>query len=139
MGWSWSKLAREVGERIEETPGVRRLGYPGMRVYRGCSRTFADEWAWHRHVSAEEKGTSVSRKMRKEVEHKGRKRRKKRKRCVCVCEGGPKTETKTRRIGRRTGTSWASWLTLVVIFGWWITMAETKGFGNEETMCIMKS
>ena len=37
------------------------------------------------------------------------------------------------------GTSWASWLTLVVIFGWWITMAETKGFGNEETMCIMKS
>jgi hypothetical protein len=88
MGWSWSKLAREVGERIEETPGVRRLGYPGMRVYRGCSRTFADEWAWHRHVSAEEKGTSVSRKMRKEVEHKGRKRRKKRKRCVCVCVKG---------------------------------------------------
>jgi len=57
--------------------------------------------------------------------------------CVCVCEGGPKT--KTRRIGRRKGTSWTGWFTLVVIFGWWITMVETKGFGNEETMCIMKS
>ena len=57
--------------------------------------------------------------------------------CVCVCEGGPKT--KTRRIGRRTGTSWTGWITLVVIFGWWIAVAETKGFGNEETMCIMKS
>ena len=81
----------------------------------------------------------MSKKMRKEEENKGEKRRKKRKSCVCVCEGGPKTKTKTRRIGRRTGTSWTSWLTLVVIFGWWITMAETKGFGNEETMCIMKS
>ena len=29
---------------------------------RGCSRTFADEWAWYCHVSAEEKATSVSKK-----------------------------------------------------------------------------
>jgi len=92
-GWSWSQLARGVGERIEET--------------------------------------------RKEEESKGGKRRKTRRSCVCVCEGGPKT--KTKRIGRRTGTSWTGWITLVVIFGWWITVAETKGFGNEETMCIMKS
>jgi len=84
----------------------------------------------------------VSKRTRKEEENKA-KRRKERRSCVCVCEGGPKTktktETKTRRIGRRTGTSWTGWITLVVIFGWWITVAETKGFGNEETMCIMKS
>jgi len=126
-----------VGERIEETPGARGLGYPGMWKCRGCSRTFADEWAWYRHVSAEEKATLVSKRTRKEEENKGEKRRKKSGSCVCVCEGGPKT--KTRRIGRRTGTSWTGWITLVVIFGWWITVAETKGFGNEETMCIMKS
>jgi len=76
----------------------------------------------------DEKGGGEQRRKKEEEEEKL---------CVCVCEGGPKT--KTRRIGRRTGTSWTGWLTLVVIFGWWITVAETKGFGNEETMCIMKS
>ena len=81
----------------------------------------------------------VSKRTRKEEENKGEKRRKKRRSRVCVCEGGPKTKTRTRRIGRRTGTSWTGWITLVVIFGWWIAVAETKGFGNEETMCIMKS
>ena len=77
----------------------------------------------------DEKGGGEQRRKKKEKEEG--------KLCVCVCEGGPKT--KTRRIGRRTGTSWTGWLTLVVIFGWWIAVAETKGFGNEETMCIMKS
>ena len=80
----------------------------------------------------------VSKRTRKEEENKA-KRRKERRSCVCVCEGGPKTKMRTRRIGRRTGTSWTGWITLVVIFGWWIAVAETKGFGNEETMCIMKS
>ena len=79
----------------------------------------------------------VSERTRKEEENKKEKRRKKSGSCVCVCEGGPKP--KTRRMGRRPGTSWTGWFTLVVIFGWWITVAETKGFGNEETMCIMKS
>jgi len=77
MGWSWSQLARGVGERIEE--------YPGMWKCRGCSRTFADEWAWYCHVSAEEKATLVSKRTRKEEENKGGKRRKKRRSCVCVC------------------------------------------------------
>ena len=51
-----------VTNRARAQAGARGLGDPGMWKCRGCSRTFADEWAWYCHVSAEEKATSVSKK-----------------------------------------------------------------------------
>ena len=51
-----------VTNRAKAQAAARGTGYPGMWKCSGCSRTFADEWAWYCHVSAEEKATMVSKK-----------------------------------------------------------------------------
>ena len=48
--------------RAKALAEARTSGYPGMWKCSGCSRTFADEWAWFCHISAEKKATMVSKK-----------------------------------------------------------------------------